>query len=61
MNPSDSHQHLKAQLMSAMDRACRSVDATHKKTRDIRIALEEEEPKEDSKIFKLTKRLNIGD
>lgn len=53
------HQQLKAQLMAAFDRASRSVDSTHKKTRLVNIVMqEEEEKKEDSRLFRLTQRFN---
>ena len=54
----DSHQRLKAQLMACFDRASRSVDSTQKKTRDIRIAIDEGTEDKDSRIFKLTQRFN---
>ncbi len=54
----ESHQMLKAQLIAAFDRASRSVDSTCKKTKDIRVAFDEESKNEDSRLFKLTRRLN---
>lgn len=58
MEFSESHQQLKAQLMAAFDRASRSIDSTQQKTRDVRICMDEDEAKhEDSKMFKLTQRL----
>jgi len=54
----DSHQQLKAQLMAHFDRASRSVDAAHKKTCEVRTTLDEEEKNEDSRMFKLTQRIN---
>ncbi len=53
-----SHQQLKHQLMAVFDRASRSVDSTHQKTRDMSIVLEEEAKKQDSRLFRLTRRIN---
>lgn len=50
-----SHQQLKHQLMACFDRASRSVDATHKKTREIHAIMDEEE---DSRLLRLTQRIN---
>ena len=52
------HQQLKHQLMAAFARASRSVDATHKKTCEVRIAFDEEVNNTGSRIFKLTQRIN---
>jgi len=59
MEFSESHQQLKAQLMAAFDRASRTVDSTCKKTRDVQVSIDEDEAKhEDSRMFRLTKKIN---